>query len=85
MPFLPGAAYYFVAASLRDGPLGTLLGDLLVRVPSASGCGGSGRQVEFEAGNGRELSGLNHFDLLRHPAVYEQLCDWISRADRRRS
>ncbi len=85
VPFLPGAAYYFVAASLRDGPLGTLLGDLLVRVPSASGCGGSGRQVEFEAGNGIALSGLNHFDLLRHPAVYEQLCAWISRADRRRS
>ena len=37
VPFLPGAAYYFVAASFRDGPLGSLLGDLLVRVPSASG------------------------------------------------
>jgi pimeloyl-ACP methyl ester carboxylesterase len=83
--FLPGAAYYFVAASVRDGPLGTLLGDLLVRLPSASGRGGHGRRVEFEAANGRELGGLNHFDLLGHPAVYEQLRDWISRVDRTRS
>ena len=86
VPFLPGAAYYFVAASLRDGPLGSLLGDLLVRVPSASGRGsGSGRRVEFEVENGRELSGLTHVDLLGHPAVYEQLRGWISGADRRRS
>jgi pimeloyl-ACP methyl ester carboxylesterase len=85
VPFLPGAAYYFVAASLRDGPLGTLLGDLLVRVPSASGRGSGGRRIAFEAGNGLELSGLNHVDLLGHPAVYEQLRDWISRADRTRS
>jgi pimeloyl-ACP methyl ester carboxylesterase len=84
LPFLPGASYHFVAASFRDGPLGTLVGDLLVRVPSASGRGG-GRRVEFEAGNGRELRGLNHFELLGHPGVYEQLRDWISRADRRRS
>jgi pimeloyl-ACP methyl ester carboxylesterase len=86
VPFLPAAAYYFVAASLRDGRLGTLLGDLLVRVPSASGRGsGSGRRVEFEVENGRELSGLTHFDLLGHPAVYEQLRAWISRADRTHS
>jgi pimeloyl-ACP methyl ester carboxylesterase len=85
VPFPPGAAHYFVAASVRDGPLGTLLGDLLVRVPRASGRGGRGRRVEFEAGNGAELGGLNHFDLLGHPAVYEQLRDWISRADRTRS
>jgi pimeloyl-ACP methyl ester carboxylesterase len=82
---LPWAAHYFVAASVRDGPLGTLLGDLLVRVPSASGRGGGARRIEFDAGNGCELGGLNHFDLLGHPAVYEQLRDWISRADRTRS
>jgi pimeloyl-ACP methyl ester carboxylesterase len=86
LPFLPGVSYYFVAASLRDGPLGTLLGDLVVRVPSASGRGrGRGRRIEFEVENGRELSGLTHFDLLGHEAVYEQLRSWISRADRTRS
>jgi pimeloyl-ACP methyl ester carboxylesterase len=83
VPFLPDAGYYFVAARLRDGPLGSLLGDLLVRPPSASGRGsGRGRRIEFEVANGRELSGLTHLDLLNHPGVYEQLRTWISRADR---
>jgi hypothetical protein len=83
VPFLPGAAYYFVAASLRDGPVGSLFGDLLVRLPSASGRGsGRGRRIEFELENGRELTGLTHFDLLNHPDVYEQLRTWIRQADR---
>jgi pimeloyl-ACP methyl ester carboxylesterase len=83
VPFLPDPGYYFVAARLRDGPLGSLLGDLLVRPPSASGRGsGRGRRIEFEVDNGRELSGLTHLDLLNHPGVYEQLRTWISRADR---
>ncbi len=78
VPFLPGASYYFIAASLSDGPLGVLLGDLLVRVPSATGrAEGPGRRLPFEVGHGRELHGLNHFDLLNHPAVYEQLRAWI--------
>jgi hypothetical protein len=60
--------------------LGALLGDLLVRLPSASGQGnGRGRSIPFEVDNGHELSDLNHFDLLNHPAVYEQLRAWLSR------
>src|SRR5579875_1571583 len=67
VPFLPDANYYFVAATLSEGPLGSLLGDLLVRTPSASGRGtGTGRRIPFEVDNGRELSGLTHFDLLNH-------------------
>jgi pimeloyl-ACP methyl ester carboxylesterase len=80
VPFLPDANYYFVGATLSDGPLGALLGDLLVRLPSASGKGnGRGRSIPFEVDNGHQLSGLNHFDLLNHPAAYEQLRTWISR------
>jgi pimeloyl-ACP methyl ester carboxylesterase len=83
VPFLPGAGYYFVAASLREGPLGSLLGDLLVRSPSASGRGsGRGRVVEFEVENGVELTGLTHFDLLNDPDVYEQFRAWVTRAGR---
>jgi PGAP1-like protein len=53
VPFLHGAAHYFVAASLRDGSVGWLLGDLFVRLPSASGRGsGRGRRIEFEVANG---------------------------------
>ena len=82
VPFLPGAAYYFVGATLSRGPLGSLLGDLLVRSPSASGRGnGRGRSIPFEVDNGFELDGLTHFDLLNHPAVYEQIRGWIARGE----
>ena len=81
VPFLPGVNYYFIAASARQGPLGSLIGDLLVRIPSASGRGnGRGRRIPFELDSGLELTGLNHFDLLNHPAVYEQIRAWLSRA-----
>lgn len=79
-PFLPDASYYFIGASLSPGPVGSLLGDLLVRMPSASGRGnGKGRRVPFEVDNGHELAGLTHFDLLNHPAVYEQIRTWLTR------
>ena len=84
VPFLPGANYYFVGAAL-DGPLGRVVGDLLVRLPSASGRGtGRGRRIAFEVDCGRELPGLNHFDLLNHPAVYEQIRTWVTRTPARR-
>ena len=80
VPFLPDANYYFVAATLTAGPLGSLFGDLLVRMPSASGRGnGRGRRIPFEVDHGQELAGLNHFHLLNHPAVYERLRAWITR------
>jgi pimeloyl-ACP methyl ester carboxylesterase len=80
VPFLPDANYYFIGATLSDGPLGSLIGDLLVRMPSASGRGtGKGRRIPFEVDNGYELSGLTHFDLLNHPAVYEQIRAWCVR------
>jgi pimeloyl-ACP methyl ester carboxylesterase len=84
VPFLPDAAYYFIGASLSPAPLGRLIGDLLVRSPSASGRGtGRGRRIPFEVDNGHELAGVNHFQLLNHPAVYDQLRYWITRAPRR--
>jgi pimeloyl-ACP methyl ester carboxylesterase len=86
VPFLPDAHYYFIGATLTEGPLGQLLGDLLVRMPSASGRGnGKGRRIPFEVDNGHELTGVNHFDLLNHPAVYEQLRAWITRRPTRRA
>jgi pimeloyl-ACP methyl ester carboxylesterase len=81
VPLLPGARFYFVAATLsrRPGaPLGAILGDLLVRVPSASGDGRS-RRIGFAIEDGRRLGGLTHFDLLNHPAVYDQVRAWIER------
>ena len=77
VPFLPGAHFSFIAATLRQEPLGTIVGDLLVRVPSASGQGRS-RRIPFAEGRGRRLTGLTHLDLLNHPAVYEQLRAWLA-------
>ncbi len=85
VPFLPSANYYFVSATLSDGPLGTLVGDLLVRTPSATGRGiGNSRVIPFHPDNGHELAGRHHFDLLTDPAVYEQIRDWIDRTPRAR-
>ena len=81
VPFLPGARFYFVAATLsrRPGdPLGAILGDLLVRVPSASGAGRR-RKIGFAIEDGHHVGGLTHFDLLNHPAVYDQIRAWIER------
>ena len=62
----------------EKGPLGRLLGDLLVRQASASGHHKT-RRIAFEMGNGHHLPGLNHFQLLNHPAVYEQMRLWLKR------
>jgi pimeloyl-ACP methyl ester carboxylesterase len=80
VPFLPHAAYYFVAVTVsrnRHHPLGVLLGDLLVQFPSASG-NGRRRQLPFEVENGHHIGGLNHFQLLTHPDVYQQLEYWLT-------
>jgi len=81
VPFLPRAAYYFIGATLSrepGDPLGRLVGDLLVRFPSASGRGAR-RRIPFELDHGTHLGGLNHFQLLNHPAVYEQIRSWLTR------
>jgi pimeloyl-ACP methyl ester carboxylesterase len=78
VPFLPDAHYYFIGAQLNPAAVGTLAGDLLVRMPSASGRGsGRGRRIPFEIDHGHELPGLTHFHLLNHPAVYAQLRAWL--------
>lgn len=81
VPFLPHAAYSFIGVSLTANPhhpIGALVGDLLVRVPSAAGRGRK-RTLPFEAERGRHIGRLNHFDLLNHPAVYDQLRAWLAK------
>lgn len=81
VPFVESATYYFVGATLaqsKDGALASLVGDLLVRYPSASG-NGRRRRIRFEIENGFHLAGATHFHLLGHPAVYEQLRKWLVR------
>ncbi len=81
VPFLPHAHYYFVGATLAPTALGHVLGDLLVRAPSASGQGRA-RRIPFHIDNGHTIAGITHFDLLGHPDVYEQIRTWIERPPR---
>jgi pimeloyl-ACP methyl ester carboxylesterase len=78
VPFLETATYYFVGATLSKSE-NALLGDLLVRYPSASGSGRR-RRIPFEIDNGLHVRGATHFHLLNHPAVYEQLAAWLAAA-----
>jgi pimeloyl-ACP methyl ester carboxylesterase len=82
VPFLPHTAYYFIGTTVtsqRDHPLASIIGDLFVQFPSASGTGRR-RRIPFAVDNGRHLGGLHHFDLLNHPDVYHQIRTWLSRA-----
>jgi hypothetical protein len=80
VPFLPTATYYFVGATLtreQDSRLGSIVGDLLVQFPSASG-NGPKRRIPFEIDKGCHLGGLHHLQLLNHPAVYDQIRTWLA-------
>jgi pimeloyl-ACP methyl ester carboxylesterase len=79
IPFLEGADYYWVAASLtRDPghPVGRLVGDGLVRLASASGNGRT-RSVPLDLERGLHVTGASHFALMRHEAVLTQLRRWL--------
>ncbi len=81
IPFLRCANHYFVSASLSrdpDGLAGRLLGDLLVVGPSAWACGEKGKKLTFPVDHYRHVGGINHFQLLNHPAIYEQIRKWLS-------
>src|SRR5207237_1064327 len=76
VPFLDCATYYFVGATITQST-GSLVGDLLVRYPSASGSGRR-RRIPFEVDNGMHLGGAHHLQLLNHPAVYDQIVRWLA-------
>jgi pimeloyl-ACP methyl ester carboxylesterase len=79
VPFLDTATYCFIGATISRRPdgVGGVIGDLLVHYPSASGAGRS-RRIPFELDNGRHVGGVHHLRLLNHPAVYDQIRDWLS-------
>ncbi|MFC8042918.1 esterase/lipase family protein [Nocardia sp. NPDC057353] len=82
VPLLPGVEHYFVTASIvrnPNNPLGRIVGDGLVLVPSGSGRGRA-RRIEFEPENGLHLPGANHFTLLNDAAVHEALRRWLADA-----
>jgi pimeloyl-ACP methyl ester carboxylesterase len=82
VPLLLGATHYFVSASVTrdpEHPLGRLLGDILVLVPSASGKSKT-RRIPFRDEHGHHIGGTHHLALLNHPEVYERLHSWLAKA-----
>lgn len=76
---LPHARYHLVAATLATShrhPVSELLGDLLVRYPSATGRPRRGRAM-FPDADVLHVRG-DHFDLLNHPEVYNALRTWLT-------
>ncbi|MCW3016885.1 MAG: PGAP1-like protein [Solirubrobacterales bacterium] len=83
VPLLTGVRHCTICATLtarHDAPVGRIFGDLLVTHSSATGAGRR-RKIAFSAEDTVHIGGMNHFALLNHPRVYEQLHDWLA-ADR---
>jgi pimeloyl-ACP methyl ester carboxylesterase len=78
-PALAGARHHLLAATVTADPghpFGRLVGDVMVR--SASG---SGRSRRRDLGLGDDVviqGGIDHFDLLSHPRVGEQIVTWLA-------
>lgn len=80
VPALPNARYRLVSTTLTRHPrhpVGRILGDLLVQVPSAQGMARSGRPL-FPGAELLHVPASTHFDLLNHPQVHDALRRWLS-------
>jgi pimeloyl-ACP methyl ester carboxylesterase len=76
IPFLPTARHYFICATLTreaDAPVGRIIGDLLVLPPSAWAHDGRGKRMRFPIEHYYHLGKASHFDLLNHPAIFDQM------------
>ncbi len=79
VPMVPHVCYGFLASRLvqdAEHPLGRLLGDLLVSVPSAPGQCPEGHHVRFDLGE--TVVGVHHLAMLNHPRVYELVRRFLS-------
>jgi hypothetical protein len=80
IPFLQTADHYFVAATVTrdpEAPLGRAVGDLLVSRASAWAQRPFER-VRFPVDHYAHVGHANHFELLGHPAVADQLVRWLA-------
>jgi hypothetical protein len=80
VPLLDGVTHCFITATITRSPkhpLGRVIGDYLVLVPSGSGRSRK-RRLAFEEEYGFHVGGANHFALLNHPVVYGKLREWLS-------
>lgn len=80
LPFVDSVLYCFVASTLTQDPnhpIGQLIGDVLVRLPSAAGFAPEqSRRVPFHSG--RVIGGAHHLELMNHPQVYAEIRRWLA-------
>ncbi len=80
IPFLRTAHHYFVCATVSRDPnalAGRIVGDLLVLRASAWSQR-RGKRLQFPVEHYHHVGGANHFELLNHPAIYEQIRRWMA-------
>jgi hypothetical protein len=80
VPPLPRARYRLVAATVTASPrhpVGHVVGDWLVRVPSAYGRDRFGAQL-FPGADVLHVGRTDHFGLLNHPDVHRAMRDWLA-------
>ncbi len=79
VPFVDSVLYCFVAGTLtRDPahPATQILGDVLVRMPSAAGqTTDATRRIPFHVGG--VVTGAHHLALANHPDVYAEIRRWL--------
>jgi pimeloyl-ACP methyl ester carboxylesterase len=76
IPWLATARHHRVVGGVLAGA-GTL-GDGIVRPESAAGCARGSQPGAPDPTDVQVMPGLNHFDLARHPAVYEHIERWAT-------
>lgn len=73
-----GVAYYYLAATITQNtahPAGVILGDVVVRLPSALG---HATDIPFQSG--KVFGGMHHFSLVNHPDVYAAMLELLARS-----
>ncbi len=83
IPFLDTANHYFVCATLAadsEAPVSRIVGDLLVLRSSAWSHTSRRERMRFPVDQYRHIGGATHFDLLNHPAIYDQIKVWLTAA-----
>jgi hypothetical protein len=81
IPFLETANHYFVSASISPNPDGLasrLVGDLSVVGASAWAQARRVQRLTFPIDHYWHIGGVHNFQLLNHPAVYEQIHKWLA-------
>ncbi|MBI9075641.1 MAG: alpha/beta fold hydrolase [Desulfatibacillum sp.] len=76
--FLPEAGHFAVAGTLTQNPahpVTLILGDSMVRIPSATARDSSGSAPATE--NVRVFPGVGHMALMHNMEVYQQIVSWI--------